>query len=163
MTLEAFQAAIARLAEPILMIVLGIACSMILLAIAGISSILSKRFGHQPSSAAGAPTTGIPSGGSSGSRERPEPPRSGSGAQAPVDPLARIARLRAELEDLVFVAQGGGRTPDTPTFLNWTADRLQHHHGEKGSQDYVLGLRDRSKQLEQALINARRTLEATKP
>lgn len=179
MILEAFQGAIARNADALLIFGIGWFVLMSLLAISSIGNVLYRRrhHGHQPSSAGGAPTTGIPSGGSSASRERPEPPRSGSGVTPPsnglqgfpsrysdgVDRLARIARLRAELENLVYAAQGGNADRDNPAMLKWFAERCVHEYGEKPNVDFVQALRTRAGMLEDALINARRTLEATKP
>lgn len=147
MILEAFQAAIARNADTLLYIAIGWASLMAFLSIGAIGNILRRRGGHQPSSAG----------------ERPEPPRSGSGAQPPVNHLARIARLRAELEDLVYAAQGGNADRDNPAMLKWFAERCVHEYGEKPNVDFVQALRTRAGMLEDALINARRTLEATKP
>lgn len=161
MILEAFQAAIARNADTLLYIAIGWASLMAFLSIGAIGNILRRRGGHQPSSAG----------------ERPEPPRSGSGVTPPsnglqgfpsrysdgVDRLARIARLRAELEDLVYAAQGGNADRDNPAMLKWFAERCVHQYGESPNVDFIQALRTRAGMLEDALKNARDTLEATKP
>lgn len=145
MILEAFQAAIARHADTIVLMLIGGFGFMALVAFAAAGEIIRKRRpGYQPSSAG----------------ERPDPPRSGSGAQPPVDPLARIARLRAELEDLVYAAHGGNSVDNNPTMLRWAANRMSE---KDGGGDFVKSIHRRADMLEGALSNARRTLEATKP
>lgn len=161
MILEAFQGAIVRNAELLLIVAIYWAIGMSLGAFAVVGKLLRRPGGYQPSSAGGAPTTGIPSGGSSGSR--PEPPRSGSGVQAPVDQSARIARLRAELEDLAYAAQGGNADKGNAELLNFFCDHLIAEHGESPSFHYITAARQRARMLEDALKNARDTLETTKP
>lgn len=148
MILEAFQAAIARHADAIVVMLIGGFALMAASSVMAIGEIIRKRRpGHQPSSAG----------------ERPEPPRSGSGVQPPVDHLPRIARLRAELESLIYAAQGGNADRDNPAMLVWFAERCVNGYGEHPNVDFVQALRTRATMLEDALKNARDTLEATKP
>lgn len=160
MIFEAFQGAIARNADAILMMAIGLfALSGGTAFIIAASMIFGKRRGHQPSS----------------SGDHPEPPRSGSGVTPPSnglrgfpsrtrddqDHLPRIARLRAELEDLVYAATGGNAFENVST-MRWVANRLEESQ-ITGLQPEVHAIRVRAHFLEDALQNARDTLEATKP
>lgn len=146
MILEAFQGAIVRNIDGLLHLGVGFFVFMTALAVIAIVHIVRRRDGHQPFSAG----------------ERPEPPRSGSGVMPPVDQSARIARLRAELEDLVYAATGGNALENVST-MRWVADRLEENQQAIQLQPETHAIRVRAQILEDALKNARDTLEATKP
>lgn len=53
------------------------------------------------------------------------------------------ARLLAAAPDLL-ACQTMGAQLNTPDFLDWIADRLEHIHGEDPNVDYILSLRARA-------------------
>jgi hypothetical protein len=69
------------------------------------------------------------------------------------------ARLIASAPDLL-AAQTMGSQVDTPTLLDWVADRLVNVYGESPNIDFVLTLRERAKAGRAAIAKATGTAPA---